>query len=627
MAEFVAVLESAKDCDTARAWADKKSIKKLKVIALSLDALEYARGFPSLDAVHIWDILPMEDLIDRAFRESEEAGQMWVDSRKGRADHYLDISVHARLQIMGFFQHAAAALFVSEQLAEHFLKNQWTYISLARDNKKLWPENNLYVCISREYFGDRKIPVILIGREFFQIVPFFKFVGHIFFEIVHACVDRIRGKRPIKTILKGATECDVLISGWGRDISRSVDINVLAEQWGATMKKRLVAAIWRPGKMKHIPDSTDLFRNLKLRETIWRRVAYGPSLSLFSPIFWLPQLTFYNRVINRRFSRMKNFFPPSSLIAKLCSFKEFDTEFRTTSMFMFHEAFLAHTAVLQIFDVIKPNLFIGSDSGGASARAEILAAKQRNIFTMSTPHGYQAYGMPAYNYLADKILTHGPATEKILHLSGVQTERTDIIGTSHPRRVESRPIDPTHAHIVIGTRSIGGPWSNYSSRQNVYDVIMQRLLRGIAAQPNMLATVKSHPNGDYHAYYDLLVKNIDSPNIKHIPKGWTTAQFADACDILVCVGEMPSLYLSALYLKIPIVFIDGAMTKTQAKLYYDYQGLGSVVKTAEEAMLEIKKIATDTEYCASVMRKQNAFAKGYDIDQPEEKLLKIISAL
>jgi len=293
-------------------------------------------------------------------------------------------------------------------------------------------------------------------------------------------------------------------------------------------------------------------------------------------------------------------------------------------MFLFLEAFLAHEAMRLILDEVKPSVFIGSDSGGPSARAEILTAKERGITTISTPHGYQSYEMPRYNYLADKLLTHGPATKKILIQSGLPESQISIIGTSHPRRDKSLPIDPKRLRIVIGTRSWGGLWSNYSSRQNIYHQIMQELLGGASELPDTSVVIKSHPNGDYHAYYDLLVARLNKPNLAHIPKGWTTKQFGDACDILVCVGEMPSLFISALYLKIPIVFITGAMTKTQTKLHYTYQGLGSVVSGAQEALQEIHRISTDPQYYAAAMAKQNEFAQGYDVDKPETALVKVI---
>jgi len=137
------------------------------------------------------------------------------------------------------------------------------------------------------------------------------------------------------------------------------------------------------------------------------------------------------------------------------------------------------------------------------------------------------------------------------------------------------------------------------------------LISGLLKNENCEVVIKSHPNGDYHGYYDLLVKEFNSPYLQHISTGWKLDKFADRCDILVCVGEMPSLYVSAFYLQIPLIFINGVMTKTQARLNYNYQGVGVVVKQGAAAAESVYKLINDPEYFQQVMARQGAGRRQY----------------
>jgi hypothetical protein len=231
--------------------------------------------------------------------------------------------------------------------------------------------------------------------------------------------------------------------------------------------------------------------------------------------------------------------------------------------------------------------------------------------------------MLKYNYIADFVTSHGEATKKMLTDVGVPADIVFPIGNNFGVQ-DGQHIDPLEVRITIATRSWGGLWSNYSSRHNKYDAELRSFLR-LAEQRNWFVTIKSHPNGDYHEYYDLLAKRYK--NVSHISKGWKPDEFRKKTDILVCFGEMPSLFIEALYMQIPIIFVDGVMTITQKKLNYNYSGLGAIVSTGTDAVMKIQNLIDNKKIVEDILAKQSAVVMEYQTKGlPEENLTRLIKS-
>ena len=185
---------------------------------------------------------------------------------------------------------------------------------------------------------------------------------------------------------------------------------------------------------------------------------------------------------------------------------------------------------------------------------------------------------------------------------------------------------PEKVRIVIATRSRGGLWSNYSSKQDRYDEQLIDLLDLLTQDDLFEVIIKSHPNGDYHGYYDLVAHEFSPRKVRHIPVGWKLEVFMASCDILVCLGDMPSFFLSAIYANIPVVYLESTMTKTQKHLGYDYLDYCVVVRDYSEAVSIIRRLVNDDQFRTACLDKQQKGKSAYSYGtSPEKTLMEILN--
>lgn len=628
---YVAVAETQADCRAILDWWCSNRESKLKIIALSLDALAYLRqARPEAEVLHVWEVLRMEDIIDQGYQESLRVSEAWVAKFQRDKENFYEVASQALIH-QEVLTHSITASLTAKALAEIIQTEGSCYLAAPADFFFLGAYSANLQSLARHNFIFKSILLEIVRKQnifYISISPRNSWLlgklswmrhWHVCKKIVYDIVESLRSKiflRPtMQKMFDGISHVNLMTSGWGRDLSRMLDYTLLRERLKSSHITHL-DLIWRPQKVALPTDSATDEKYIIVRENVLRGASYGPQLSMFAFSFWFPYLRFFKSVIRPRLKAVNTFF----------EYKGLRSVFAYNLIFAYRDAFLTRQLLKPALVKSSPQIFLGSDSGGTSTRAELLTAKALGIRTLSTPHGYQGYSMPLYSYLSDTVLTHSPATGKILEATGLQTERIAVIGSSHLRRSIAPQINPSKVRVVIGTRSWGGFWTNFCSRHDAYDTELRLFVFEMLKNPAFDTVIKSHPNGDYHEYYDFLVSSFSNPRFHHIPKGWKVQQFAEFTDILVCFGEMPSLYISALYLKIPIVFISGTMTKTQAGLNYDYKGLGCVVKTAGEAVVQIAKLTADPSYYAEVMQRQNKFADGYDTTEPEERIVKIINS-
>jgi hypothetical protein len=633
-AKFCFITETVRDCEWAIKWLRKQNIENGQIIALSLEAWQYLQMEKFSGALHIWDLLDMEDIIDQAVansaKVSEELKNFFTEGQRA----LFVSSVRGRLE-SEYYQHALVVVEVAKQLGEFFKQQQLTYVALPfqliflgpffPNNQKNLQDNFIFKTVAIEEFRRSGIAVrqssaLTIWKiRFLVFWRWFFILRRIIGDIFDYGRDRLCFKKSLCALLRSvARPVDVLVSGWGRDISRMLSLEKLQQATAANQQFKYLNIVWRPRKIRNSAIvSSQQFQTVVIRETIKKGVSYGPALSLFSLKFWrkyLDFLLFYfqeKHELEAGASNCKKQNLPQSVLSSLFSYRGVFENFFFNLFFAYREGLPTFELLEFLFGKYQPAFFIGSDAAGVSAEMEMLLAKKYQVTTLSTPHGYQAYSMPRHVYMADYILTHCPATAEPIVKIGVSPEKVINIGSDHINRDFPRPLVHQPIRVVIGTRSWGGFWSNYGSRQNVYDYELKHLISGLLKNENCEVVIKSHPNGDYHGYYDLLVKEFNSPYLQHISTGWKLDKFADRCDILVCVGEMPSLYVSAFYLQIPLIFINGVMTKTQARLNYNYQGVGVVVKQGAAAAESVYKLINDPEYFQQVMARQGAGRRQY----------------
>lgn len=639
----VAVVENISDCRAVERWLKIKQNSIEIIIALSLDSFEYLQ-VQGLPARHVWEFIEMEDLITDSVHSSIRISEEWILLSKSIANPYFYESAAQHRIELEFLEHVVVCAKMVNVLEDKFRDNQWICLlpKIKLDflgpffprNQKRNKHNFLFKASLYSYFSDHGVEVIhtdRLNRFLFRIIPLVTIIyifRQIGVDILEFVVGKLVGKKTFDQLKKNAfRKGDILFTGWGRDLSRMLSLNNLKKIIDESNSGiSFINLVWRPKKMRDIPKNSDNFFSIFLREKIKNGVSYGPEISLFSVSIWKKYVAFIIRVIVPCYRQIFSL-PVSSIFAtEALSFSAVRWNFFYNTFFAYREAFLTREIITNTINYFSPKAVVGSDSGGVSARAELLIAKELGVRTWSTPHGYQTYALPPYNYIADYIFTHAPGTQKILTDIGLSPERIIPIGTTHDKRGVPPMLHKEKIRVVIGTRSWTGLWSNFASKHNLYYSEMGLFIQKIINISQISLTVKSHPNGDYDEYYDLLINKLKSDRVCHISSGWKNDDFVNNCDILVCFGESPSLLFSALFLKIPVIFITGTMTQIQEELQYTYQGVASVVKTASEAVDEIEKIINNPEYYTQVMEKQNKFADQYIMDNPERNLLRVLTA-
>lgn len=645
--KFVALAETAQDCENVLGWARRKKIKDFKIIALSLESLQYLRDQKNIDYNHVWELMEMEEIFHNSFLKSQKAVEEWKSVFGGREDGFYDEAFGYEFDFYVSY-HSFVCIIVAEKLRDLFLKENWTYLAPSvhlvfhsayfPDSPKAAPDNFLFKFLSIDVFkraGIKIRHISLFGRLKISVAASVLFL-YIVYKLIWDAAEHVRSmivRAPdITAALKGAgCRADVVISGWGSNHSRILSWERIQEEFQKNGGLSFFNLVWRPEKVPGF-EKNKMSGNPKfivVRENIKMDAAYGPKLSMFSLLFW-PRYIYllFVKIIPPRFYWI--FWKRGAgydTLGNLFKYRAIRLNMAFNVFFSYRSVFLTDELLDRVFVKTKPRFFIGSDSGAANSRGEILLAKRKKIITLSTPHGYQAYSMPAYNYLADYILTHSSATRDAIAALGIAPEKIVAIGTSHPKKLSPKPIARDTISIAIGTRSRGGLWSNYSSRHNDYDREFRGLLQLLAKESKFKVIIKSHPNGDYHTYYDLVIKEVNSPLVTHIPQGWKFDEFYRRCDVLVCIGEMPSFFISALYLQIPIVFIENTMTKTLKSLNYNYRGCAAVTSSFQEAAAEIKKLTKDADYRKIAITKQNEFAGSFIKDNPEHNIVGFLRKL
>lgn len=645
---FVSLAETALDCEDVAGWARRNDVKNLKIIALSLESFQYLRKQKNIDYDYVWKMIAMEEIFHNAFLKSQKAVEEWKSIFADREDYFYDEAFGYELDFYLSY-HSLVCIDVAERLKDIFLKENWIYLAIpARlvfisayfpNPSKVLFNNFLFKSLSVDIFKHAGIQVRHISPfDHLKIsAAGWVFLYHVIYKLIWDAAETVWSffiRAPHINTALGKTDrrVDVVISGWGSNISQMLSWKKMREEFKKNGNLSRLNLVWRPEKIAGFERnemSGDDDKFIIVRENVKNGVAYGPKLSMFPLYFW-PRYFYslFGRIILPRFYQI--FWKRgngNSALKELFNHRSIRLNMAFNVFFAYRSVFLTNELLKKVFAKTAPRFFIGSDSGAANSRGEILFAKKRKIITLSTPHGYQAYSMPAYNYLADYVLTHSPATGEAIIASGVVPEKVIVVGTNHRKEDKPKGMPIKKANIVIATRSRGGLWSNYSSRHDDYDREMSGLLRMLAREDKFETIIKSHPNGDYHTYYDLLVKEINSPLISHIPEGWKLDEFYRRCDVLVCIGEMPSFLIAAIYFQIPIVFIEGTMTKTLKSLHYDYRGCAVVIGSFEEAGGEIERLISDSDYREAALSKQNEFAKKFIKDNPERNLVDLLGKL
>lgn len=637
MQEIFSIAESAKDCREIRNWA-KRNNKEIKIIALSLDAY-----LSNLSDLYIWKMLPMDQLMSDAYMDSQRLGEEWGRCFSKDQSGLYDQAVRFQLS-EEFLYHGVLSMKVAKKLSALFKKNNWIYLSgrispqfvgaYTPNIQKKVNDNLLFKSIALEEMRFFKVPILYINwtdrfcvqfaKKFLYWSILNRFIFD-FFEYIYSFLKRKNNKieRQLNN-LANKSNINAVFSGWGRDLSRILSLDKL--QSAAKSKEiSVLNIILRPAKLKSfnpLPES-EKFQTIVFDEDVRNGISYGIRASAFDFSIFINFIYFFIKVVLRRWKRIKDLskFDNSENVYK---YSAVSLNARFIVAFAYRSVFLEEKAIIALYRKIKPNFYVCSDSGGASERFELLKVKEMGSISLSVPHGYASYSEPAYLYEADIVGVPSFAVKEIIRLSGIESEKIYVIGSSHPRG-EVKNLSK-RVNIVIGTRSRRGLWSNHSSRHDIYDQCINSLVEGLLRDSRFHIVIKSHPNGDLFEYYDLLVEQKKNPNIEHIRRKFTLDEFFEKTDILVCIGEAPGFFVSAIYGNIPIVFVDGCMSKVNKELNYRYSGVSAIASTGDEAVEKIKRITEDQRAYNKAVDFQKEGTKDFESDQdPERKIMEIIS--
>lgn len=619
--ETWAFAETISDCKELERWVLSNQRGIARVITLSLEADQYLKQRSALPHTHIWNLLSMEELLDKAYSDSEKEAKALVSRFSTRNDAWYDVAALHELHLE-FLVHATAATAVAKELLA-LIREKKVYVVIPAQSQVFplsihAPKAQL----NRSYNGIFKsIFATLLSRERIKFCftrsgarkQIDRMNGSIHWEIikrtvwdlVEFCYGKLFKKSRTKQ-LADSGEREMLFSGWGRDLSRMLSVRKLQEYLDKSMTSA-THLIWRD-KAKDAVTNSKFNTFFHVRERIQNGISYGPPFYIFNPIIWWRYFRFLYTTVRPRLKAAR-IFSASKHINNTLAYNIF---------YSFRLAFLTEALIVDAIRYTSPKVFIGSDSGGVAARTEMLVGKRLGCTTVSTPHGFQAYQMASYNYLADILTTHGEGTKEMLIGAGVSEKSVLLIGNNVYKKEAAehfrKPIK-----VVIATRSWGGLWSSYSAKQDVYHEQLRLLLSYLNDSKEYEVTIKSHPNGDLWSYYDELVKLY--PQITHAKEGWSVDRFIENTDVLLLIGEMPSFYLEAIYAKVPVIFITKTMTKTQKKLGYDQQLAGAVVEDVNQALQTLNKITYDAVYLDELLKKQERAALRYKAsDNPEQTL-------
>jgi hypothetical protein len=638
--QYISIAETVEDCIAIIKYKSSRPSMKLEVIALSLESLEYIRSQSKIRTSHIWDLLDMEALIHSAYLNSHSVATDFLNAFDSNDDKKYAMAMERLLapDIL-FFQ--TVVFYVVEKLTLFFEKQKWVYLvppvnsiffsHAIRNHQKNMKRNFLFKSVSVQEFKKARIEIKFI-RQIDRFL-FFRIIVVLFYSILlrylkdvmqvflpyslkrHMVINYFRERR---------ASYDVLINGWGSDISRFLDYSRLKDVVINKTGLRIINAIWRPGKVVGFNTSDEIspkFSSYVVDEEISKGHTYGPKLSNFLLKQRFTCMVGYNRLFIRHALCFKKWVKRQKVVSLQNAYVLINTLYNL--FFEYRQGFIYDRLAYFLFKKSKVNVYVGSDGDLAGMRASIITAKEMGIKNLSAHHSLQPLSYPETQYLSNTVLAHGER-DKLTLAKSINSERIAVLGNRKVSISNKKQDFRLPVKIVVATRSWGGFWINLGSKQNEYDKELRKLLRLLSTPDRFQVVIKSHPNGDYHEYYSLIAKRYN--NVTHIKKAWKDREvgFLDLCDILVCLGEVPSLFLNAMFLNIPVVFITKTMTKTQRYLNYDYEDSCAVVKDHEEAFEAINRLIGDEAYLKNILEKQHIFSSGYTAANPEERLLSLL---
>jgi hypothetical protein len=640
--QYVSIAETVEDCVAIIKYKSSNPSMELEVIALSLESLECMRSKSKIRTTHIWNILDMEGLIHSSYLSSHSFASDFLNAFDSNDDKKYAMAMERLLapNIL-FFQEVV--FYVVEKLKELFEKEEWVYLippvniiffsHAIRNPIKNMKRSFLFKSVSEQEFRKVGIKVKFARRTdkflFLRITAallssivmrYLKDALHLLLPYSlkrHMMINYFRAKRG---------SYDVVINGWGTDISRFLFYDQLKTVVISKAGLKVLNLIWRPEKLVGFRTDDEILPNFSsyvVDEEISKGHTYGPKLSNFLLIQRLTCIIGYNRLFIRHTLRYIKWVKRQKAVALQNSYVLINTLYNF--FFEYRQGFIYDRLAYLLFRKSKSNVYVGSDGDRAGIRASIMTANEMGIKTFGAHHSLQPLSYPETQYLSNTVLAHGDRDKRTLGKS-INSERIAVLGNrkvSISNRIQDFRLP---VKVVIATRSWGGLWINLGSKQNEYDEELRKFLRLLNSSDRFQVVIKSHPNGDYHGYYSLIAKRYS--NVTHIKKAWKDREtgFLDSCDILVCFGEVPSLFLNAMFLNIPVVFVTKTMTKTQSYLNYDYEDSCAVVKDYQDAFEAINRLIEDEAYLKNILKKQHIFSNGYTSENPEERLLNLLTS-
>lgn len=629
------VIETVEDYNGILMYAKKHSLKDIVFVIMSLETLAYVEKQKAVNFIHIWNLIDMDEILQGSLIHSQEFTKKWIEYFTEQTDGFHDEASHYHIDV-NFFQPTCTMHAVSEKISEIAKKRQWRYL-VPKPQLAFWdlnfrkgegtPHHILFQAILSHHLKRNGVEIYQttwrnrVTIHMPRFILWQKITLLIASDVLALFIDKLLLRKNVKNALRKTEKyVDVLMTGWGRDHVKVLSFGELIRRIESHKNTSFLHLVSRPNKLGVTPVLKTIHTNvIDIKETI-RAISLGPRLSLLP---WFDIWTYLPHVflaVRKRIHALAqkeivsdpewNFLYEPAVKANL-SFLLF---------FTFREAYISTKLLQTILDRVHVKILVGSDSGSASARVELLTAKARGVVTVSTPHGLHPYSIPKYNYLADIVLTTSSITARLIANVGVHSSRIVPIGC---RLSDGQPqIKNKGKKIVIATRSRGGRWTNISSKQNRYHQELNVLLN-LLSKKGFTVVIKSHPNGDYHQYYDLLAEKYE--NVSHDRTGWKKDRFFAECGYLICLGELPSLFMYALSCNIPIFFLQSVMSKTLKQSNYFYEGV-AVANSAQEVSDQIVKFCNDSTYTKNILEKQARLAKELITNYPEESFLEVIES-
>ena len=87
-------------------------------------------------------------------------------------------------------------------------------------------------------------------------------------------------------------------------------------------------------------------------------------------------------------------------------------------------------------------------------------------------------------------------------------------------------------------------------------------------------TIKSHPNGDFSDFYDLLADKYEF--VTHVSIGWKERvhNLSKFCDLMICFSEAPSLLVWSISERIPVIIYDNSDVFSSCRVWYTFLYFG-----------------------------------------------------